>query len=195
MIIWLAFFITDFSLAKANKSPIFAIPVIRYKDGGSTEYYGLGYKVIKYVNLTVERGIEVEKVDLGTWFMKFSPPETKIEGEYYFEPNVSIIEGTLITRLHYGPPGYGEDPDKDEKEYPFILLLDDPIKVIAEDTDTINSSTSDVSEIQLVLKGSFYVDMAKQYKNKHIKVQGTLFSAFTGHHHTEVLIVVDEILD
>lgn len=73
LIIWITFFITGFSLAKANKSPVFAIPVIRYKDGGSTEYYGLGYKVIKYVNLTVERGPEVEKIDFGTWLMKFSP--------------------------------------------------------------------------------------------------------------------------
>lgn len=72
LIIWFVFLLTDFSLAKANKPPIFAIPVIRYKDGGSTEYYGLGYKVIKYVNLTIERGPEIEKVDFGTWFMKFS---------------------------------------------------------------------------------------------------------------------------
>lgn len=27
------------------------------------------------INLTVERGHEVEKIDLGTWFMKFSHPE------------------------------------------------------------------------------------------------------------------------
>lgn len=73
-IIWSAFFITDFSLARANKPPIFAIPIIKYKDGGSTEYYGLGYKVIKYVHLTVERGPEVVKIDFGTWFLRFSPP-------------------------------------------------------------------------------------------------------------------------
>ena len=45
LIIWFVFSITDFSLAKVNKTPIFATPVIRYKDGGSTEYYGLGYGV------------------------------------------------------------------------------------------------------------------------------------------------------
>lgn len=71
LIVWVIFFITDFSLAESNRTPIFSIPAIRYKDGGSTEYYGLGYKVIKYVNLTVERGPAVEKVDLGTWFMRF----------------------------------------------------------------------------------------------------------------------------
>lgn len=75
LIIWFLFFITDFSLARTNKSPIFAIPITIYKDGGSTEYYGLGYKVIKYVNLTVERGTEVVKIDFGTWFLRFSPPQ------------------------------------------------------------------------------------------------------------------------
>lgn len=74
-IIWSVFSITDFSLARVNKTPVFAIPVIRYKDGGSTEYYGLGYKVIKYVNLTAERGPEVVKTDFGTWFMRFSSPQ------------------------------------------------------------------------------------------------------------------------
>ncbi|MBU3169963.1 hypothetical protein [Clostridium estertheticum] len=72
--ILLIFFITDFYLEKANKSPVFAIPMVRYKDGGSIEYYGLGYKVIKYSNLT---GSEI-KMDFGTWFMKFSPPKYKI---------------------------------------------------------------------------------------------------------------------
>lgn len=81
LIIWITFFTTDFSLSKANKSPIFAIPVKRYKDGGSTEYYGLGYKVIKYVNLTVERGPNVENIDFGTWFMRFSPTQTAPESD------------------------------------------------------------------------------------------------------------------
>lgn len=72
--VWLAFIITDGSLAKANKPPLFAVPVIIYKDGGSTEYYGLGYKVIKYVDLTVEKGPEIVKTDFGTWFMRFSHP-------------------------------------------------------------------------------------------------------------------------
>ncbi|MGI6225205.1 MAG: hypothetical protein ACOYJ1_03025 [Peptococcales bacterium] len=69
--IWFIFVVTDFFLAKTNKHPIFAIPITIYKDGGSTEYYGLGYKVIKYVDLTVEKGPVVRKIDFGTWFMRF----------------------------------------------------------------------------------------------------------------------------
>ena len=72
LVLWTCFFATDYALAKSNKSPVFSVPIIRYKDGGSTEYYGLGYKVIKYVNLTIENGLKVTNVDIGSWFMKFS---------------------------------------------------------------------------------------------------------------------------
>ena len=77
LIIWVVFFIIDFFLAKLNKSPIFSIPISMHKDGGSTEYYGLGYKVIKYVNLTGNNvaEAEIEKVDFGTWFMSLSQPK------------------------------------------------------------------------------------------------------------------------
>lgn len=84
-IVWLAFFITDISLAKLNRSPIFAVPIVMYKDGGSTEYYGLGYKVIKYVKLTAENGAEVIKTDFGTWFMKFSYPKENLSHNDSFD--------------------------------------------------------------------------------------------------------------
>lgn len=48
LIVWATFYITDFTLSKFSKRPIFAIPGATYKDGGTREYYGLGYKVIKY---------------------------------------------------------------------------------------------------------------------------------------------------
>jgi len=309
LIVWIAFFITDFSLAKANKSPVFAIPVIRYKDGGSTEFYGLGYKVIKYINLTVERGPEVESVAFGTWLMRFSDTlsvpgndgevikepnevvwdrrtmvmlkgelyldtghESDIDGRcgvmdgeisstvdgseiptqdnqsnfgdgyeyqyvdrnsvdiymngkwirfeketmeevmnlsmnseedlgledlkgYHFEPNVSIIEGKLIKRMYYGPPNYGENPDTDAKQYPFILLLDDPIDVIALEDDIHNSDKLEVTEIQVVPKNKEETELVEQYINKRITIQGTLFEAIFGGHHTDVLIYVERILD
>lgn len=113
LIIWVAFFITDFSLAKKSKSPVFAIPLIRHKDGGSTEYYGLGYKVIKYVNLTVERGPEIESVALGTWLMRFNDvvwdriPMVRIEGNLYldtgkesdFDGRCGVMDGEITSTV------------------------------------------------------------------------------------------------
>lgn len=42
---------TDYYLARANKSPIFAIRTAIYKDGGTKDYIGLGYKIRKYNKL------------------------------------------------------------------------------------------------------------------------------------------------
>lgn len=72
IVLWLVFFITDYNLAKSNKVPVFSVSVATVKDGGSTEYYGLGYKVISYVDYTEEKGFEVTHTDIGSWFMKFS---------------------------------------------------------------------------------------------------------------------------
>ena len=116
-------------------------------------------------------------------------------GRYYFEPNVSIIEGTLITRMYYGPPNYGENPDTDAKQYPFILQLDDPIDVIAQEGDIHNSSIFEVTEIQVVPMNKEQTELVEQYINKRITIQGTLFGAIFGGHHTDVLIEVEEILD
>lgn len=41
--IWLLFVTTDFTLSRFNKGPIFSIPTKLYRDGGSVEYYGIGY--------------------------------------------------------------------------------------------------------------------------------------------------------
>jgi hypothetical protein len=48
------FFIVDLSLAKVNKPPIFSIKTAIYKDGGTKDYIGLGYKVIDYNELDAE---------------------------------------------------------------------------------------------------------------------------------------------
>ena len=114
---------------------------------------------------------------------------------YYFEPSVSTIEGKLITRMYYGPPNYGENPDTDAKQYPFILQLYNPIDVIALEDDSFNSDKFEVTEIQVVPKNKEETELIEQYINKDIVIQGTLFEAIFGGHHTDVLIKIDEILD
>ena len=54
-------------VGKFNVGPFFAIPVNKYKDGGTKEYYGLGYKVIKYHQLQGRRDKE-----LGFWSLKYN---------------------------------------------------------------------------------------------------------------------------
>ncbi len=60
------FFIFDYNRVKNNETPIFCINSATYRDGGSKEYLGLGYKVIDF-NRT--NGYDVMKI--GTWFMNY----------------------------------------------------------------------------------------------------------------------------
>ena len=64
---------TDILLVtKVGVGPFLAIRTKVYDDGGNKEYYGLGYKVIKY-NQKVGRRDTV----LGSWFIKYdTTPET-----------------------------------------------------------------------------------------------------------------------
>ena len=54
-------------VAKFNKGPFLAIPLKTYNDGGTKEYYGLGYKVIKY-NQKIGR----KDMVIGSWFLKYN---------------------------------------------------------------------------------------------------------------------------
>lgn len=115
--------------------------------------------------------------------------------EYNFQPSVSVVEGKLITRMYYGPPNYGENPETDSKQYPFILQLDKPIDVIAEEDDEFNSDKLGITEIQVVPMNKEQTELLDQYINKRVIIQGTLFEAIFGGHHREVLIEVEKILD
>lgn len=48
----------DSNLVHRDKRPIFIIKKAMYKDGGTTEYRGLGYQVIKW-NIRTNKGIEL----------------------------------------------------------------------------------------------------------------------------------------
>ena len=52
LILWLIIFCTDFYKVSNNQEPIFAKPRDFLKDGGSYIAYGLGYKVIRYSNVS-----------------------------------------------------------------------------------------------------------------------------------------------
>jgi hypothetical protein len=73
IVLFLSFFITDYVRTVNNQSPVFSIPILRLKDGGSIEYFGLGYKVIKYVFIQ-EDGTKEETYKIGTWLMRFNNP-------------------------------------------------------------------------------------------------------------------------
>lgn len=60
--------ITDvIRVTKHKQTPLFAVVTKTHKDGGTKEYTGLGYKVIKYNQKQGRRDIEI-----GTWNLKYN---------------------------------------------------------------------------------------------------------------------------
>ena len=60
-------------VVKYDKGPYFAIRTKTYDDGGTQEFYGLGYKVIKYHQEQGRRDTEI-----GFWTMPYSTTPTNI---------------------------------------------------------------------------------------------------------------------
>jgi hypothetical protein len=105
-----------------------------------------------------------------------------------YQPKVVELKGTLSVKTYYGPPNYGENPDTDAKEALPILILSEPISVRGNADPKAGfdrQSVEDIREIQLVLTMPH-----KEFIGKTVFVKGTLFHAFTGHHHTDVLMDV-----
>lgn len=102
-----------------------------------------------------------------------------------YENDKATVTGRLVYRTFYGPPNYGETPKTDSRETQAILLLDSPIDVIANANDGISETERGVRAITLVSDRSL-----KSFAGKRVTVQGALFHAHTGHHHTKVLLTV-----
>lgn len=108
-----------------------------------------------------------------------------------YQPKVVELKGTLSVKTYYGPPNYGENPDTDAKEPLPILILSKPVNVRGNPNPKAGfdrRSVKDVREIELVLTMPH-----KEFIGKTVLVKGTLFHAFTGHHHTDVLMDVRSI--
>ena len=65
----LIFFAVDYNRVNNNEKPIFCIknPAGMLKDGGTIEYYGLGYKVIDFHTIA-----GFDDVKIGTWLMDYN---------------------------------------------------------------------------------------------------------------------------
>jgi hypothetical protein len=112
----------------------------------------------------------------------------------HYEPAVVQVSGVVVVETHYGPPNYGENPESDRVEPALILLLDMP--VIVEETP---GDTSEWNETHFGVARMQMVDLNDlglwKLKWQHATIEGTLFSAHTGHHRTDVLIQVSRVVE
>jgi hypothetical protein len=101
------------------------------------------------------------------------------------------LSGKVKLQTFFGPPNYGENPDTDSRETQAILALAKPICVEANPVEYEEAEQNQLEVTLVPLKK----ENLKSYEGKQIAVQGTLYHAHTGHHHTPVLIEIKQIED
>ena len=75
LLLAIIFFTVDYFRVKKQEKPIFCVKTISY-DGSKVTYWGLGYKVIRYVGVSPDEPYERNiGTKIGNWFMKYELPK------------------------------------------------------------------------------------------------------------------------
>jgi Domain of unknown function (DUF4431) len=104
---------------------------------------------------------------------------------------IQTLKGVIEKETFPGPPNYESVEKGDKPETYWIFNLDVPI--CTSGADQRGSSENNVRKLQLLFA---QVDMYKTYRSqlgRPVTVTGSLEHAFSGHHHTDVMLQVTKI--
>ena len=93
-VLGIVFFTVDYNRVKNKEKPIFCIknPAGGIMDGGTMEYFGLGYKVIDFHTVA-----GFDDIKIGTWFMNYNDFEEEMkQNEYSFYGTIIQVEENLF---------------------------------------------------------------------------------------------------
>ena len=108
-----------------------------------------------------------------------------------YEPQVVELKGTLKQVVFPGPPNFRSIQKGDAPETYWVLDVAQELCVEGDPADELNTETEDsIQSFQLILDN---YDRYRKLVGKNTIVRGTLIHAFTGHHHTPVLLNVETI--
>jgi hypothetical protein len=111
----------------------------------------------------------------------------------HYEPEIVTLTGIVKTMVFPGPPNYENIANGDLSEDCWYLKLDHPIDVnLLPDTNSdINEPEKNIDLVQIVDRRK--ADWKKLKDDNHVRITGTLFHRFTGHHHALVLIKAESV--
>lgn len=131
IILGLVFFAIDYNRVQKQEKPLFCIqyPAGVIRDGGTIEYFGLGYKVIDFNMLN-----GYDEIKIGSWFMKYEDFENEfnnyisntkvIVNGYDNMPNITITgEDALILKQILNEFTY--DGELCDGIYSYEIIIDD----------------------------------------------------------------------
>jgi hypothetical protein len=124
--------------------------------------------------------------------------------DYYFEQEGTVLTGSIYSSLIDGAQGWQgwseeseEDPEIDddsEKEYIYILKLENNISVGTLPDDDFSEATTD-NEVQFFSIEEQVLQYIQENVNNNITVKGTLFFHHTSHHRRPIMFNVSEIIE
>ena len=111
-----------------------------------------------------------------------------------YETDGVKLTGKIKRMTFPGPPNFESVKKGDQPEIAWILHLDKPICVNADQSNEFDKAENNVTDIQLAVKQEEYKKRNTFVGNRvRVVVTGKLFHSHTGHHHTNVLMEVTEI--
>ena len=121
-------------------------------------------------------------------------PSPSVSGECLSYNGYVVLRGTLQRETYPGRPNFESVEAGDEAETGYYLHLASPVCTRASGPDISDQAATDsVMRVQLVLGQAEY-DLLRLTIGERIVVRGTLFSAFTGHHHAPLLLTDVELV-
>lgn len=109
-----------------------------------------------------------------------------------YEPDTVALSGVLRRETHPGPPNYESVRAGDAPETGFYLHLALPVcargrPVGDGEPDPTAAPVDSAHVVQLVLDRAGYARLRPSL-GREVTLRGTLFSAYTGHHHAPLLL-------
>jgi len=104
-----------------------------------------------------------------------------------YEPDTVSLTGTVRRHTFPGPPNYESIGKGDEPEPGFYLHMARPVCTIGR--DDVDVAARGVRLVQLVLDSAGYARL-RPLLGRPVTLRGTLFHAFSGHHHAALLLRV-----
>lgn len=147
LIIFDLFLITRFEVG-----PLFAIRTETYDDGGTKEYYGLGYKVIKYKVLNGREGMV-----LGGYSLKYSNTPKKIDLSKVAKNNISEDDNKEFVEI----TGTVKSIDKKNKR---VVLKDGKNIVYCDIRDSYRLDRITVGQKAKIMGNMYVEELSKNIK-------------------------------
>ncbi len=115
-----------------------------------------------------------------------------------YEPAIVELTGRLDLQTFPGPPNYESIQKGDEVERHFYLKLDTPVDVLPKgEHPTVDSPEPEKNVEIMQLSIGEDEELWKRFREigegGPLKITGTLFHRFTGHHHSRILLNVQKM--